>query len=291
MNLTQKVMLTNLVRLLGNEEFLTLAELTFQEEIDKKTFMCEARKLSRFVDAIVVSDYSFGLPTMNPIVPALWLDDENIESVMGFYVEHRNPKAIFSDVLAGSESNLVNVIISSYENPNDYATCLELVDGIKATLEKQSRTRMSEERRMLNIGLTSGYMIEKPEESVALARRYGVDFVSPPETYDISGILQPLVKRARSVGLHAILRTTLFTSAKAVKFARKFIPEMFVPDEFIRALEGSSNPLEVGMKFVMDFVESVKSLKACGVYLVIPQKTEIYKHLPGITGKKVSATD
>ena len=278
------------MRLLSNEEFSTLAELTFQEEINKSTFMGEAKKLSRFVDAIVVSDYSFGLPTMNPIVPALWLDNENIESVMGFYIEHRNPKAIFSDVLASSESNLVNVIISSYENPNDYATCLELVDGIKATLEKQSKKRMSEERKMLNIGLTSGYMIEKPEESVALARRYGVDFVSPPETYDISGILEPLVRRARSVGLHAILRTTLFTSAKAVKFARKFIPEMFVPDDFIRALECSSNPLEVGIRFVMDFVQSAKSMKACGVYLIVPQKAEIYEHLPSITGRKAPTT-
>lgn len=88
-------MLTKLTRLLGNEEFLTLAELTFSEEIDRTAFMCEARRLSRFIDAIVVSDYSFGLPTMNPIVPALWLGDENIESVMGFYIEHRNPKAIF----------------------------------------------------------------------------------------------------------------------------------------------------------------------------------------------------
>jgi hypothetical protein len=289
--LTPKVMLTNLTSLLSNEEFLTLAELTFQEEINKTSFMVEARKLSRFVDAIVVSDYSFGLPTMNPIVPALWLDDENIEPVLGFYIEHRNPKAIFSDVLAGSESNLVNVIISSYENPNDYATCLELVDGIRATLEKQSKTRMNEARRMLNIGLTSGYMIEKPEESVALARRYGVDFVSPPETYDVSGILEPLVKRAKSMGLHAILRTTLFTSAKAVKFARKFIPEMFVPDGFVRALESSSNPLEVGMNFVMDFVDSAKSLKACGIYLSIPQKTEIYNRLPSITGKSVSGKE
>jgi hypothetical protein len=284
-------MLTNLTRLLSNEEFLTLAELTFPQEIDRTAFICEARKLSRFVDAIVVSDYSFGLPTMNPIVPALWLDDENIESVMGFYIEHRNPKAIFSDVLAGSESNLVNVIISSYENPKDYGTCLELVDGIKATLEKQSKTRIGEPHKMLNIGLTSGYMIERPEESAALARRYGVDFVSPPETYDISGILEPLVRRSRSLGLHAILRTTLFTSAKAVKFARKFIPDMFVPDEFIRSLEGSSNPLEVGMRFVIDFVESVKSLRACGVYLTIPQKSEIYRHLPTITGRKVFSTD
>jgi hypothetical protein len=282
---------TNLTRLLSNEEFLTLAELTFSEETDKTTFMYEARKLSRFIDAIVVSDYSFGLPTMNPIVPALWLDDENIESVMGFYIEHRNPKAIFSDVLAGVESNLANVIISSYENPKDYGTCLELVDGIKANLEKQSKTRMSVPRRMVNIGLTSGYMIERPEESVALARRYGVDFVCPPETYDVSGILEPLVRRARSIGMHAILRTTLFTSAKAVKFARKFIPEMFVPDQFVQALESSSNPLEIGMRFVMDFVENVKSLKACGIYLIIPQKTEIYKHLPSITGKRAYQID
>jgi hypothetical protein len=284
-------MVTNLTRLLSNEEFLALAELTFSEEIDKTTFMYEARKLSRFIDAIVVSDYSFGLPTMNPIVPALWLDDENIESVMGFYIEHRNPKAIFSDVLAGVESNLTNVIISSYESPKDYGTCLELVDGIKSNLEKQSKTRMSVPRRMVNIGLTSGYMIERPEESVALARRYGVDFVCPPETYDVSGILEPLVRRARSIGMHAILRTTLFTSAKAVKFARKFIPEMFVPDQFVQALESSSNPLEIGMRFVMDFVESVKSLKACGIYLIIPQKTEIYKHLPSITGKRAFQID
>ncbi|WXG43325.1 MAG: hypothetical protein WED04_04675 [Promethearchaeati archaeon SRVP18_Atabeyarchaeia-1] len=284
-------MLTKLTRLLGNEEFLTLAELTFSEEIDRTAFMCEARRLSRFIDAIVVSDYSFGLPTMNPIVPALWLGDENIESVMGFYIEHRNPKAIFSDVLAGVESNLVNVIITSYESPKDYGTCLELVDGIKATLEKQSKTRLSEPRRLVNIGLTSGYMIERPEESVALARRYGVDFVCPPETYDIPGILEPLVKRARSTGMHAILRTTLFTSGKAVKFARKFIPEMFVPDGFVRALESSANPLEIGMRFVMDFVENARSLKACGVYLTVPQKTEIYRHLPSITGKKVYQTD
>jgi hypothetical protein len=287
------VILTNLIQRLGKEEFLTLSELTFSEGIEKAAFVDEARKLSKFVDAIVVSDYSFGLPTMNPIVPALWLGNDGIESVMGFYIEHRNPKAIFSDVLAGVESNLTNVIISSYENPNDYGTCLELVDGIKATLEKQSKNRKSEPHLMANIGLTSSYMIERPEESVTLARRYGADFVCPAETYDISGILDPLVKRARSIGMHAILRTTLFTSAKTVKFARKFIPEMFVPPEFIRALEGSSNPLEIGLKFAMDFVENAKAINACGVYLIIPQKTEIYEQLPRITGRstrEVSST-
>ncbi len=285
------MILTKLIRHLSNEEFVALAELTFNEGIGKSSFMGEARKLSRFCDAIVVSDYSFGLPTMNPIVPALWLNSEEIESVMGFYIEHRNPKAIFSDVLAGVESSLTNVIISSYENSSDFGTCLELVDGIKLTLEKQSKARISEPHRLANIGLSSSYMIERPEDSVALARRYGADFVCPPETYDISGIIEPLVKRAKSISMHTILRTTLYASPKTVKFARKFIPEMFIPPEFVEAVESSSNPLEVGLKFAKDFVETIRNLEASGVYLVMPQRTEVYKYLPDITGKNTSGVD
>jgi hypothetical protein len=254
-------------------------------------FMDEARKLSQSVDAIVISDYSFGLPTMNPIVPALWLNEENIESVMGFYIEHRNPEAIYSDVLAAVESNLNNVIVSSYENPKDYATCLELADGIKVTLEKQSKAKKSEPHKLINLGLTSGYMIERPEDSVTLARRYGADFVCPPETYDISGIVEPLVKRARSIGIHAILKTTLYASVKTVKFARKFIPEMFIPPEFVEAVEVSSNPLEVGLEFVRDFLETAKGLKACGVCLTLPQKFEVYERIPEIVGKKSPEVD
>jgi hypothetical protein len=285
------VVLTKLVRHLSNEEFIALAEITFNGGIDKASFMGEARKLSRFVDALVVSDYSFGLPTMNPIVPALWLSDEDIESVMGFYIEHRNPKAIFSDVLAGVESNLANVIISSYENSKDYGTCLELVDGIKLTLEKQSKAHISEPHKLSNIGLSSSFMIERPEDSVALARRCGVDFICPPETYDISGIIEPLVKRAKSIGIHTILKTTLYVSSKTVKFAKKFIPEMFIPPEFVEAVENSSNPLEVGLEFAKNFVETVKSIGGCGVYLVMPQRTEIYKHLVNITGRESSDID
>jgi hypothetical protein len=280
------VIWTKLTRQLGNEEFVAIAELTFNGGIDRTSFMGDARRLSKYFDALVVSDYSFGLPTMNPIVPALWLSSEDIESVMGFYIEHRNPKAIFSDVLAGVESNLTNVIIYSYEDSKDYGTCLELVDGIKLTLERQSKESVGEPHRLANIGISSSYMIERPEDSVALARRYGADFVCPPETYDIEGIIEPLVKRARSIGIHTILKTTLYVSSKTLKFARKFIPEMFIPPEFVEAVENSANPLEIGLKFAKNFVETVKNIEGCGVYLVMPQKTEVYEYLSNLTGKK-----
>jgi hypothetical protein len=268
---------------------VTVAEVTFSgsEGTYKTAFMEEARKLSPFVDAVVVSDYSFGLPTMNPIVPSLWLREDNIEPVMGFYIEHRNPEAIFSDVLAGIESNLTNVIISSYQNPEDYGKCLELVDSINKTLKKQSRARGTEPSNEVNIGLSSGYMVERPEDSIALARRAGAKFICPPETYDISGIIESITRRASSIGLHTILRTSLFTSAKTVSFARKFIPEMFLPNDFVETMRASSNPLEDGLNFVKDFVELARSLKACGVYLIIPQKLEVYKRLPEITGKRI----
>jgi len=282
------VILTKLTRHLGNEEFVALAELTFNGGIDRASFMGDARKLSKYFDALVVSDYSFGLPTMNPIVPALWLSSEDIESVMGFYIEHRNPKAIFSDVLAGVESNLANVIISSYEDSKDYGTCLELVDGIKLTLEKQSKASIGEPHKLCNIGLSSSYMIERPEDSVTLARRYGADFICPPETYDIEGIIEPLVKRARSIGMHAILKTTLYVSSKTLKFARKFIPEMFIPPEFVEAIENSSNPMETGLEFAKNFVQTIRSIEGCGVYLVMPQRTEVYEHLGNLIGKEFS---
>jgi len=272
---------------------VTFGEVTFSESEGtcRTTFMEEARKLSPFVDAVVVSDYSFGLPTMNPIVPSLWLKGENIEPVMGFYIEHRNPKAIFSDVLAGVESNLTNVIISSYQNPKDYGTCLELVDSINKTLKKQSKARGTEPSNEVNIGLSSGYMVERPEDSIALAKRAGTNFICPPETYDISGIIEPITRRARSVGVHTILKTSLFTSAKTVSFARKFIPEMFLPDDFVETMRASSNPLEDGLSFVKDFIEVAKSVKACGVYLIIPQKLEVYKRLHEITGKRILEAD
>lgn len=268
---------------------MTLAEVTFSESEGtyKTAFMEEASKLSPFVDAVVVSDYSFGLPTMNPIVPSLWLREDNIEPVMGFYIEHRNPEAIFSDVLAGIESNLTNVIISSYQNPQEYGKCLELVDSIKKTLKKQSRARRTEPDSEVNIGLSSGYMVERPEDSIALARRAGTNFICPPETYDISGIIEPIIRRARSVGVHTILKTSLFASAKTVSFARKFIPEMFLPNDFVEAIKSSSNPLEKGLSFIKDFIDVAKSLKACGIYLIIPQKLEVYKRLPQITGRSI----
>jgi len=278
---------------LNDESFVTLAEVTFSDSggTYKTAFMEEARKLSPFVDAVVVSDYSFGLPTMNPIVPSLWLRESNIEPVMGFYIEHRNPEAIFSDVLAGIEANLANVIISSYQNPKDYGTCVELVDSISKTLKKQSKATGSERRNEANIGLSSGYMVERPEDSIALAKRAGTNFICPPETYDISGIIEPITRRARSVGVHTILKTSLFTSAKTVSFARKFIPEMFLPNDFVETMKASLNPLEDGLRFVKDFVEVAKSLKACGVYLIIPQKLEVYKRLPEITGRRVLELD
>jgi 5,10-methylenetetrahydrofolate reductase len=278
---------------LNDETFVTLAEVTFSESegTHKVAFMDEARKLSPYVDAIVVSDYSFGLPTMNPIVPSLWLKEDKIEPVMGFYIEHRNPEAIFSDVLAGIESSLTNVIISSYQNPKDYGTCIELVDSINKTLKKQSKVRGTKTENEVNIGLSSGYMVERPEDSIALARLAGTNFICPPETYDISGIVEPITKRARSVGMHTILKTSLFTSAKTVSFARKFIPEMFLPNDFVETMKATSNPFETGLSFVRDFVEVAKNLKANGVYLIIPQKTEVYKRLPEIIGRKMLEAD
>jgi hypothetical protein len=97
----------------------------------------------------------------------------------------------------------------------------------------------------------------------------GFDFILIPQNYDPS-LFIPFIQEAKLLELQVFVKLSVFLNAQQVKFAKKFL-NLGIPDELIKEMENSSNPLATSVKFTKEYIDFLEVLEIDGLFLKIPQ--------------------
>ncbi|MEM3564885.1 MAG: methylenetetrahydrofolate reductase [Candidatus Jordarchaeaceae archaeon] len=270
-------------------EFMTIALFDPPEGIDTFKFLREVEAFSDYVDAILIPDSTNEYIHMSPIIPCMLLSQFNVEPIMEIAYGSRSEKAVYSDVLAALTAGVRSIVFVAKNADEAYVekNILEVIREVRKMVDE-----LEFEDPDYNIDLKIGLSVNPlTEERVDFqeAKEAGVDFIVALETYD-PALIFDIIHRAREAGLYIIMKVGVFTSFNQAKFAHKFIPELFVPEELLEKLWDAEDEVQAGVEFAQEHIKMLVELGADGVCLMPIKEPKVYEILHNTLNLSVQNT-
>jgi methylenetetrahydrofolate reductase (NADPH) len=274
--------LNNLQEKLAQGKFVFTVELGPPKGIDIKPLLEQATTLNSLVDAINLTDNQRAVMRMSSFVAGFHLLAAGITPICQLTCRDRNRLALQSELLGAASMGVENVLILTGDHTliGNYPEAKPVFDLDSVQLLATAQTLMAGESLAGNQlqgkpnFFLGGVVNPCPETLIPqvwkLKRKVqaGLQFVQTQAVYNVSE-LKAFKEAIPDLDIYILAGIIPLKSAKMAYYMNEFIPGITVPDNYIRIMEKSPEPMKDGLKIAQEVIEEIKEAKVCnGIHLM-----------------------
>lgn len=263
-------------------EFLITAEAGPPKGTDVHEMIENAKVIKGKVHAVNVTDNQSSVMRLGSLAGAHLLLEEGLDPIFQITCRDRNRLAIQSDLLSAHVLGLRNVLCltGDHVNAGDHPEAKPVFDidsvHILQLVEKLNRGRDMSTRGARGKILDDGLELKGKTdlfpgstvtpEAIPLAPQLikfekkvkaGAKFFQTQAVYNVD-TFKSFMETARKYNVKILAGVLLLKSAGMARYLNNFVPGINVPEELIKELEGSNEPLKTGIKIAGRFIKEVK---------------------------------
>ncbi len=282
-------MTSRLKKAIENREFLITAEVTPPKGGDPSRMLSVASILEKRVHAVNVTDGSRAVLRMSSLAASFLLLQKGIEPICQFTGRDRNVIALQGDLMGAHALGIRNILaltgdpIKAGDHPMARAVfevesvrLLKLIDKLNQGLDCQGQVLPDGP-----LDLLKGAAVDPQSKSWSgLKSRFnrkveaGAQFFQSQLITDFDRLEKFINEIATGSNRPILAGIFLLKSAKNAHFINRNVPGVEIPEEIIKRLEQSDNPLEEGINIAAEQVKLAKDI-CQGVHMMAVKKEEL----------------
>jgi methylenetetrahydrofolate reductase (NADPH) len=279
---------SRLEKILTAGEFAVTAELGPPQSADPEVIKKKTQYLLGNVEAANITDNQTAIVRMSSIAAAAVAMSCGIEPVVQMVCRDRNRIAMQSDILGAAALGVKNLLCLSGDHQKfgnhpqaagvfdlDSMQLVAMVKRMRDDKQFLSGDPIKQGEPRLFIGAAANPFADPFEFRVArLAKkiRAGADFIQTQCIFDIdrfSRWVELVVKEGLHKKAYILAGLTPVRSAKALKYMKKEVAGMSIPDELVERMESAEDPKEEGIRMCLETIEKVESMEGvAGIHLM-----------------------
>jgi methylenetetrahydrofolate reductase (NADPH) len=280
---------SNLEKILEKRLFAVTGELGPPKGNEVSVVKRKAELLKGYVDAVNVTDNQTAIVRMSSIATSSLLIQMGLEPVMQMTTRDRNRIAIQSDIMGATALGIKNILCltgdhQSFGNQVDSKNVhdldsIQLIDCVR-TMRDQGTLLGGEEKIEGEIKLFIG-AVENPFgdpfefRAIRLGKKVaaGADFFQTQCIYDMNRFKE-WMKMVQDRGLHEkchILAgiSPLSSEQIILKYNKKNLPKVTIPDVLIDRITKSKDPDEEGIRICVEQITELREMKGIhGIHIM-----------------------
>jgi methylenetetrahydrofolate reductase (NADPH) len=278
---------SRLERVLCSGRFAVSAELNAPDSSDPAKIYDNAMALSQVCDAINCTDSSSANSHISSLSSSAILVNAGYEPVFQINCRDRNRIAIQCELLGAAALGIKNVLcisgddVGAGDQPeakrvNDLDS-MQLIRTVRIMRDQSmflSGRNISVPPRFF-IGAASNPFVPPYDwrpQRLAKKIEAGVDFVQTQYCYDVP-LLQRFMQRVRDLGLDKqvfiLVGVGPLRSDKAAEYMRTKVPGVWIPDEVVNRLAGTTKKRAEGIRLCIEIIQQVREIPGVhGVHIM-----------------------
>ncbi len=270
----------NFKKSLKEKEFIITAEIFPPKGTNLRNFIKKAELLKNYVDAINVTDNQRAVMRISSLAASKILVDMGVDPIYQLTCRDRNRLALQSDLIGAWALGIKNVLALSGDHPNNgdhpdtkpvydldtvqLITTINLLNqGIDlAGNELDGKTDFT-------IGAVCNPVYENMELQYFMIEKKinaGVQFFQTQAVYDAS-IFRNFLKKVNNKKVRFLAGVLPLKSAKMARMLNEKVPGIIIPDEIIKDIEKTDEPLKLGLEIATSLIRELKGF-ADGVHIM-----------------------
>ncbi|HUU50735.1 MAG TPA: methylenetetrahydrofolate reductase [Nitrospinota bacterium] len=276
---------------LESNQFTITAEVCPPKGADVKDFISKALALKERVNAINVTDNQRAIMRLGSLGASIILLNHNIDPIYQLTCRDRNRIALQSDLLSAAAFGIKNVLLLT----GDHVSAGDHIDA-KPVFDLDS-VQLIDIASRLNHGFSA---IDKPikgktsffiggvvnpganplePEIITFEKKVqsGARFFQTQAIYDIE-TLRRFLNFVNKFDVYILAGILVLKSAKMARFLNDNVAGVNVPQDLIKQLEDSKDPLEKGIEIAAEQIKSLKNI-CHGVHIMTVGQEEIINNI------------
>jgi methylenetetrahydrofolate reductase (NADPH) len=255
----------------GGELALT-AELTIRREFTAGDVLAQAQRLSKFADAIQVTDNPYGWTQMSAVAAASVLLHHDIDAIPILTCRDRNRIALKSDLLGLRAMGVSSIILTRGHRVPGYheiqaATVFDTTGRELIAMGEEIRQETDVgPRRDFLIG--TGARVFRPKrnwtaESLKSRAAAGARFMQTQLCFNIDTLrryMYMLVERKVTWDYSVVVSVTPLPSAETARWLKKNMADSLIPKHVIERLEQAADPELEGVRICAESMQEIAEI-------------------------------
>ena len=251
---------------LSRQQFVLTAEIAPPKGVDITSALEKAKRLEA-VDAINITDNQGACMRMSPLAMARLLIEHGYEPILQLTCRDRNRMALQSDLLGAAALGIENLLLLTGDHPRfgdhtasrpvfdlDSVQLLQVVDGLI------NGTDMAGKALSVSPHFFPGAAVAPATEPQQLVLKKfqkkiacGARFFQTQAVFQHSQ-LESFMAAASRFQVPVILGVLLLKNVRMAEFLNRNIPGVQVPEDLLKRLEGTTDPLAEGVRIAREMV-------------------------------------
>lgn len=283
------VQVSNLERLLRQEEFVVTGELGPPRGADRSVIEEKAGILRGYADAFNITDCQTAVVRMSSIAAGAILSGMGVEPIIQMTCRDRNRIAMQSDLLGAAAIGAKNLLCLTGDHQKfgdhpsargvfdlDSIQLIQMVKDMRDGKRLQSGEEISVAPRFFIGAAANPFADPFHYRAVRLGKKIaaGADFIQTQIVYDVERFRE-WMKIVRDMGLHKeayiLAGVAPFKSAGMAKYMKKSVPGMEVPDTLIERMVSAKkeDKRAEGIRICVEIIEQVRAIEGvAGVHVM-----------------------
>ncbi len=274
---------SKLKKTLDNHNFAITAEIAPPKGTDFKRQIKVAKRLMDRIDAFNVTDFQSASVKASSLGLCIELIRNKIQPVLQITGRDRNRIAVQGELLTASHFGIENILCLTGDHPSHGDN-----PEAKPVFELESVSLLNTARSLENGVDLGNNQLDKPYPEFYLGAvtspvytplevqliqmvkkiKAGAQFFQTQAVFDIDTV-RSFIDRTSQMNTNILIGVVPLKSAGMARFMNREIPGIKVPENLIKILENSNNPVEDGIKIASDFIIQLKDENLCqGVHIM-----------------------
>ena len=252
----------------GDRPVLT-AELTIKREYTAENVLQQARELSKYVDAVQVTDNPYGWTQMSAVAAASVLLHHEIDAIPIITCRDRNRIALKSDLLGLRALGVTSIILTRGHRVPEYHE----IQGTTVfdTIGLELLTIAEEIRHATDLGpkrdffIGTGARAFRPKrnwiaESLRARSEAGAQFMQTQLCFNADTLrryMRMLVEQKMTWNYSVMVSLTPLPSAETARWIKKNMADSLIPKPVIERLEQADDPRQEGIRICAELMQEI----------------------------------